>query len=327
METHVPIGSRGSGMKVVAGIDEAGLGPTLGPLCLGFTAFRVEEGAAPLFERCRGFVARELAAAPERLPIDDSKRLFAGRASLAPLELPALAAVTPGAPRPATLEEFLGGDASRWPVWYGCGASAAADALPIEVDSDVVAEWRARWRDELARVGVTPLACAVRPVLEGELNDNLRGGLNKAQAVLAKVAPLLVRAAALAPEQDLEIHVDRLGGRKFYGPLLQSTFPLRALTVLEETEHCSRYALRDGRRTIGVSFEVEGDGRHLEIALASIVAKYVRELFVGRLNRHFAPRRPGVRATAGYPQDAKRWLDELGDALSGEERAALVRLK
>jgi hypothetical protein len=312
-------------MKVVAGIDEAGLGPTLGPLCLGFTAFRVEGPGAPLFERCRPFVARDLAAAPDRLPIDDSKRLFAGRASLAPLELPALAAVAPGAARPESLEAFLGGDATRWPAWYRDGG--AADPLPCAVAGDLVAGWRARWIEELARVGVTPLACAVRPVLEGELNESLRGGMNKAQAVLAKVAPLLARAAALDPQRDVEIHVDRLGGRKFYGALLQSTFPLRPLTILEETESCSRYELRDGRRTIGVSFEVEGDGRHLEIALASIVAKYVRELFVARLNRHFAPRRPQVRPTAGYPQDAKRWLDEFGEALSRDERIALVRLK
>lgn len=310
-------------MKVVAGIDEAGLGPTLGPLCLGFTAFRVEARAAPLFERCRAFIARDPAAAPERLAIDDSKRLFAGRASLAPLELAALAAVAPGAPRPDSLESFLGTDAAGWPAWYAGGEAR----LPVAVEPDHVMSWRERWPAELARVGVKPLACAVRPVLEGELNDCLRGGMNKAQAVLARIAPLLASAAALDPAADLEIRVDRLGGRKFYGPLLQSVFPLRPLAVLEEEETCSRYRLRDGGRTIEVSFEVEGDGRHLEIALASIVAKYVRELFVARLNRHFAARHPTLRPTAGYPQDARRWLDELGDALSAGERAALVRLK
>ena len=310
-------------MKVVAGIDEAGLGPTLGPLCFGFTAFRVEARAAPLFESCRSFVARDPSAAPERLPIDDSKRLFAGRASLAPLELAALAAVAPGAPAPASLEEFLGADAAGWPAWYA-GAGAP---LPVAVEPDRIASWRARWPDELARVGVAPLACAVRPVLERELNESLRGGLNKAEAVLAKVAPLLARAAAIDPAADLEIHVDRLGGRKFYGPLLRSVFPLRPLAILAEDERCSSYELRDGARTITVSFEVEGDGRHLEIALASVVAKYVRELFVARLNRHFVARRPSLRPTAGYPQDAKRWLDELGDALTEGERAGLVRLR
>jgi ribonuclease HII len=310
-------------MKVVAGIDEAGLGPTLGPLCLGFTAFRVAARADTLFERCRRFVARDPAAAPERLPIDDSKRLFAGRASLAPLELAALAAVAPGAPPPASLEEFLGADAAGWPAWYA-GAGAP---LPVAVAPGHLSSWRARWPEELARVGVTPLACSVRPVLEGELNESLRGGQNKAQAVVAKVSPLIARAAALDPAADLEIRVDRLGGRKFYGPLLRSIFPLRPLTVVEETDRCSCYELRDGGRTITVSFEVEGDGRHLEIALASVVAKYVRELFVARLNRHFAARRPSVRPTAGYPQDAKRWLEELGDALTESERAGLVRLR
>jgi hypothetical protein len=174
---------------------------------------------------------------------------------------------------------------------------------------------------------VRSTACLVRPVLEDEFNESLRRGMNKAEAVLARVGPLLARAAALDPSCDCEIRVDRLGGRKFYAPLLRSIFPLRPLAIVQESETVSSYEIRDGARTIRVSFEVEGDGAHLEIALASVVAKYVRELFVDRLNRHFAPRRPGVRATAGYPQDAKRWLDEFGDALSGAERAALVRLK
>jgi ribonuclease HII len=310
-------------MKVVAGIDEAGLGPTLGPLCFGLAAFRASAAGRPLYGRCEAFVAREPEAAPERLAIDDSKRLFAGRANLAALELAALATCAPRTPRPTTLEELAGGDAGRWPRWYG----GAHPPLPVAAEERHVAEWRARWIDELARVGVEPLACLVRPVLEDEFNDSLRSGLNKAEAVLARVGPLLARAAALDPACDCEIRVDRLGGRKFYAPLLLATFPLRALKVVEETEATSRYELRDGARTIRVSFEVEGDGAHLEIALASVVAKYVRELFVDRLNRHFAPRRPGVRPTAGYPLDARRWLDELGDALTDEERVALVRLR
>jgi len=310
-------------MKVVAGIDEAGLGPTLGPLCLGVAAFRVEAGPTPLFERCAAFVSRDPGAAPGHLPIDDSKRLFAGRADLSLLELTALAALSPAAPSPTTLEALVGGDPATWPAWYG----GAADALPVSVAPDRVVAWRARWRDELARVGVTPLECRVRPVLEAELNSSLRGGLNKAQAVLARVGPLLAQVAALDPAADVDLHVDRLGGRKFYAPLLRSVFPLRAITIETETESCSSYELRDGARRIRVSFEVEGDGRHLEIALASIVAKYVRELFVARLNRHFAPRRADLRPTAGYPQDARRWLAELGSALTADERAALVRLK
>jgi len=310
-------------MKVVAGIDEAGLGPTLGPLCFGLAAFRAPDAGRRLFGRCEGFVAREPEAAPERLAIDDSKRLFAGRANLAALELAALATCAPRTPRPTTLEELAGGDAGRWPRWYG----GDHPRLPVAAEEAHVAAWRERWLAELARVDVEPLACLVRPVLEDEFNESLQRGLNKTKAVLARVAPLLARAAALDPSCDCEIRVDRLGGRKFYAPLLRSIFPLRPLAIVQESETVSRYEIRDGARTIHVSFEVGGDGAHLEIALASVVAKYVRELFVDRLNRHFAPRRPGVRPTAGYPLDARRWLDELGDALTAEERTALVRLR
>ena len=39
--------SREGGRLILAGIDEAGYGPILGPLCTGAAAFRVEGGGGP----------------------------------------------------------------------------------------------------------------------------------------------------------------------------------------------------------------------------------------------------------------------------------------
>jgi hypothetical protein len=127
------------------------------------------------------------------------------------------------------------------------------------------------------------------------------------------------------PDDDLMLLVDRQGGRHYYGEFLLTVFPLRRLRVLEETETRSTYELADGCRTITVCFEVEADGTHLPVALASVGAKYVRELFLRRFNAHFGGRKPGLKPTAGYHDDAWRWLADAADVLTAEERVALVR--
>jgi hypothetical protein len=51
------------------------------------------------------------------------------------------------------------------------------------------------------------------------------------------------------------------------------------------------------------------------VALASMTAKYVRELAMHAFNTFWSERVPGLAATAGYPVDAKRWLAEAADAV------------
>ena len=311
-------------MKAVGGIDEAGLGPTLGPLCFGATLFLGPDAAvADLRAALSDVVAREPERGAERLAVDDSKRLFGGgRRSLAPLELPALALARPGAPRATTLEELVGGecDAGHFAPWYRDGAP-----LPVEVAADVVDGWRARLDAALAGRGLRVALALARPLLEPELNGCFDAGLNKADAVLAQVGPLLKRMVAAAPGCDVELVVDRLGGRRYYGDFLRHLFPLRPIATLVEETSRSRYRLQEGGRAIEVAFEVAGDQNHLPIAWASVLAKYARELFLARMNGHFAARRPGLAPTAGYPQDAARWLADAADVLQPGERELLVR--
>ena len=105
--------------------------------------------------------------------------------------------------------------------------------------------------------------------------------------------------------------------------------------MLEESDTKSRYALTgkdsQGReRRAGVSFLVEGETFHLPIALASMVAKFTRELAMLRFNQHWSGVRLAaaggeIKPTAGYRNDAQRWLDEIGEVMSQEDRRLLVR--
>ena len=61
---------------------------------------------------------------------------------------------------------------------------------------------------------------------------------------------------------------------------------------------------------MNIQFQVDGDGTHMPVALASMISKYTRELLMARFKAWFADRAPQIKPTAGYGQDAKRfWLE------------------
>ena len=64
-----------------------------------------------------------------------------------------------------------------------------------------------------------------------------------------------------------------------------------------------------------VRFVAKADAHDAPAALASMTAKYVRELFMEGLNDFFAAKRKGLRRTAGYAVDGRRFLDDVRDLL------------
>jgi hypothetical protein len=112
------------------------------------------------------------------------------------------------------------------------------------------------------------------------------------------------------------IAVDRQGGRAGYARELEEHVARGArVRTLSESDERSTYEVGDG---LVVSFEVEAEDRHLPVALASMGAKFVRELFMRRLNAFFAERKPGLAPTAGYVEDGRRFLAEVKPILLRE---------
>ena len=98
-----------------------------------------------------------------------------------------------------------------------------------------------------------------------------------------------------------------------YQPLLEAKFHGADITAAAETPDISRYRVTREEKSLHIGFETQADARHLPVALASMAAKTVRELLMNRLNAFFAQHQPGLKPTAGYVQDGRRWVSEIGD--------------
>jgi hypothetical protein len=132
------------------------------------------------------------------------------------------------------------------------------------------------------------------------------------------------------------VHTDRLGGRQRYGPFLYPLFGGAHFNILEQEPDRQLYEVRAEapRRRLTIGFRVEGESHCFTTALASMAAKYVRELHMRLFNEWWQERHRELGAgalleTAGYPQDAARFLAEVGElcARLSIDRTQMVRLR
>ena len=97
--------------------------------------------------------------------------------------------------------------------------------------------------------------------------------------------------------------------------------------MLAETPKFSRYRLDIDGSLCTVTFASKSDEQHMPVALASMIAKYTRELIMVRFNSYFIEQIPQLKPTAGYVKDGRRFLREIEPLLvkKGINRELLVR--
>lgn len=317
-------------MPIVAGIDEAGYGPSLGPLVVGATVWQIDPRRAgdDLWTTLRDCVCRAGERNDWRLVVDDSKAAFDRQRGISTLERTVLAfAQAGGLPCDElfTLLAALDPQAQRQRAfpWY----QKRAQTLPLDGAHSsfaAVGQKLARVMDEHGAICRGLLA---QIVTEDDYNERVRQTRNKAALLLEHVLRLISRIADRGDGQDVCIFVDRLGGRSEYGRLLRTAFPERHLHELAISDDSSRYRLADERGDWTIEFVVEADQRHLPVALASMLAKYVREALMLRFNAYWRELLPALAPTAGYYTDAQRFLVDIAPVLqrSGLAQAEFVR--
>ena len=298
----------------IHGIDEAGYGPLLGPLVVGRVDF-TREGEGGL---------KRVGRRVRDVRVGDSKKILAGANGFATLETTVLGfhAALHGRP-PRSVREWLANDSVPETV-------AALERLPwyrgLEVELPLRAEVSAVDRaardvvDGKVLRGGSISGLRIRVLDEETLNRELGRTDNKHQCLFDEVVRLIEEPVLAVAGAEHDFEIDRLGGRTRYGDKLATAFPFTPVTVLDETPKRSSYVIEPSGTLARVSFSVAADDRHPETALASMCAKYTREVLMRVFNDHWARRAPDLRPTAGYYEDGRRFLADLEKLeLAGED--------
>ena len=297
---------------LVIGIDEAGYGPLIGPLCHGYAAFRVEQHglseAPDLWKLLHPAVSRD---GKFGVAIGDSKALYSTEKGFSILESSVRACIAcahGGADNSHFDLNMLLPHGDLEDLTQDAWFNAALQHQPATVCGDS----RAALTLALAQAGVSILALGARAMSARAFNAQLQNhSVNKAGVNWSVAAGELKRLAQLArPGEPVVALLDRQGGRKFYAPLLCEVFGCALVEIECEESSRSSYRLESNGRTIRVGFFVHGEALHLPIALSSMCAKLARELVMLRLNAFFKQHLPQLKPTAGYYTDALRFLKE-----------------
>jgi ribonuclease HII len=339
-------------MLVYAGIDEAGYGPLLGPLCVACTVFVDErhreepiddDSPCDLWKRLKSAVCRKRTDKRRRIAVDDSKKLKlpndaadAARKNGAPsgagipikhLERGVLSfcmSMSDGSTCPGCDNDLFTqlNVALSSAAWYG-----SSNPLPAAHTLDQLRISSSRLRKILASETIQCTLIACEAIDAGEFNRQYEQTHNKSTVNFCAVMRLIDSVWKRWPDQHPRIVVDRQGGRARYIEDLLQAYPDAQIRVLEENDSVSRYHLERHGCSLTIGFVVEAESAHLPVALASMTAKYVRELHMLRLNRYFSSLMPELRPTAGYFEDGRRYLAEIEPLIArmGVDRLALVR--
>lgn len=315
-------------MTLLIGTDEAGYGPNLGPLVVAATAWQVADDPADATASARRLeeaVAASSTAAGLTGPLwTDSKVVHRGPRGFAALERAALAglATLPDARPPhgepalppdwQTLDDLLCGGTSAGPLPVEAPAFAGL-RLPLAADAAACLRAATAIHGSLTARRIRLRAIRCRVVQPAEFNALLAAGLNKSDILSQTTLDLATAMRGIAREEPAVVWCDRHGGRRAYAPLLSRHFDTPLVRVLQEANDRSAYHLPAA--TCTVEFTVGGESR-VPVALASLTAKYVRELAMRAFNAFWSGRAATLRPTAGYPVDAVRWRQEAADVVA-----------
>ncbi len=314
-------------MPYLIGTDEAGYGPNLGPLTVTGTLWHVPDDDSDLYDCLETVVSKESPGrkifADSKLHVADSKSVYQASRSIESLERSVLAilyslrsevAVDDRALLRATFSRciedrvaLMAGENSLW-------SPTETFALPLHGSLDSLRSTGDRFLNacQTADIGLVGVRCQpVFPATFNRLTDSLG---NKAHVLSSQTMAVISKLLKQTESQNVTIYCDKHGGRSRYLPLIQQHLTQQLVTVEIESRVLSRYHWLQADRKITIQFSVGGESQ-LAVALASMVSKYVREIFMHIWNEFWQDHIENLKPTKGYPVDAKRFMSDIENTL------------
>lgn len=294
-------------MARLIGMDEAGLGPNYGPFVVAITVWDVPTPPQK-FNFWKAF-DKVLTNSPEpdetRLHVADSKEVFQPHRGYAALERGVLSALRLLGHAPRSFDEL------RQVLTEATSLSEHEASfhdchLPLDSEShdfSIVDTWH----DCCERHGTRLRAIKAAIVHPPQFNRLIREYDNKSLLV-SRVAFQLLRAVWTPDETETFIIGDKHGGRNRYDHLLAEVLDGEMIFRMEEGADRSDY--RVGKTVLRFQPRAE---EHGPVALASMTAKYVRELVMTQFNQFWAKQIDGLKPTQGYPNDAHRFREQIAE--------------
>lgn len=305
--------------RILIGTDEAGYGPNLGPLVITATAW--EAPADLKAEDCWGALSAVLTNAPkkgdQRLFVADSKAVYSADRCIEDLEVPVmsfLATLGIDVPHIDELCRAITDPAFETEYRSEPWNSSPGLEIPVEASVDHLTEWKDALQKEMASTGIRLLGVQSRLMFPAEFN-RLVDACDSKGVVLSEATLDLVRSlydrfvAPKSPDQNplpALVVCDKHGGRNRYDELIASRFDDQFVFRIQESRESSRYRLG----TLEFCFRTKAE-ELLPVALASMVAKYLREVLMHQYNAFWQSHVPDLKPTQGYPVDAKRFREQI----------------
>ncbi|MCX5633222.1 MAG: hypothetical protein NTW93_06085 [Phycisphaerae bacterium] len=329
---------------VVVGIDEAGLGPILGPLVVSAACFSVpaDKIGSNTWQLLSDSVSSSKKHLAGRLLICDSKKAYTPSTGIAYLEKTVLSCLGILGKTPASITELI--DAlcpacknrlAQYP-WH-----KDLSHRDIKFNHDDIAISAGAFGRNLEKHNMSLIALKSFCFDVAFYNDMIGKVNNKSTVLFMAVCSLVDEIIKSAQHTNFHFIIDRQGGRTKYTRQLRTMFPDMELKVLDENDNISSYELSteylaagftggsesrplqtsakpfggvgsgSGIKNIKIDFIVKADATFLPACLASMVSKYLREQLMGCINSYFVEKCQNLKPTAGYWTDGKRFINDL----------------
>jgi hypothetical protein len=303
---------------ILAGVDEAGYGPLLGPLVVGCCAFEAEavdgEDLPCLWKRLRRYASRNRLRSGKKLHINDSKQVYSPSVGLKELERAVLAMAASWRGWSDGLNPLLANvapDVLPDLAGYGWYSQPSGELFPLESDGVALRLFSNALKQEMQQTQTRCVHLHARVVLERQLNEMFERTRNKSNVLFSVSAIHLDYLLKTFGQQKLVIFCDRQGGREHYGELLRLMFDEWSLEILGESDGRSEYALHNRGHVVKVIFCEKAEAQCMPVAVASMLSKYLREALMRRFNAFWKTHLPDLLPTAGYYGDGARFLRDI----------------